>query len=207
MLIKLLILIGISHFIIPKSILIAKSINAEKCDYDLGRYSFNIRALLNGNLSKSMFENYTIENSNINNLEIICKFPEEKNTVENKLIKIICYTDNIPLYSNLSINFKGINNNLELINFNNNLLQIENIYCIKNIKLLLGNIKEQVCKHFNLYYYYEYKLDIENKTIPKNIELYNINLKPERIDEDIYNISCDLINNDYNNYFKCFFLN
>ena len=196
MLKKLLILIGIFNVIITKSILIAKSINSEKCDYDLGRYFFNINAVLNGNLSKSILENYTIENSNINNLKIICKFPEVKIPVKNKNIEINCYTDNILLYNNLSLNFKGINNDLDLIN-------IENIFCKKNIKLLLGNIKEQKCKHLNLYFYYEYKIDIENKTIPYNLDIYNIDLKPNIINENIYNISCDLVNNDNNNYFNC----
>ena len=204
MLKKLLILIGIFNVIITKSILIAKSINTEQCDHDLGRYSFNITALLNGNLTKSILENYTIENNNINNnLKIICKCPDVIIPVKNKNIEINCYTDNILLYNNLSISFKGINSDLDLINFSNDILHIDNIFCKKKIKLLLGDIKEQKCKQINLYYFYEYIIVIENKTIPNNIDLCNIDLKPKRINENIYNISCDLVNNDNNNYFKC----
>ena len=203
MLKKLLLIIVIFKFIISKSILTAKGITHPKCEYELGRYSFNITSILNGVLTQSMLDNYTINNSN--NLKIICKFPEILIPQVNKYIDISCYTDNI-LYNNISFNFIGKNNDLEFINFNHTILHIENICCNKSIKLILGDIKEQKCKQFSSHYYYEYILEILNDSIPTNIELHNIDLKPQNIDENIYNTSCDLVSNNNKYYFKCVLL-
>ena len=203
MLKKLLLIIAIFKFIISKSILTAKGITNPKCEYELDRYSFNITSILNGVLTKSMLDNYTINNSN--NLKIICKFPEILIPQVNKYIDISCYTDNM-LYNNISFNFIGKNNDLELINFNHTILHIENICCNKFIKLILGDIKEQKCKQLNPHYYYEYKLEILNDSIPTYIELHNIDLNPQNIDENIYNTSCDLVSTNNKYYFKCILL-
>ena len=129
MLKKLLLIIVIFKFIISKSILTAKGITHPKCEYELGRYSFNITSILNGVLTQSMLDNYTINNSN--NLKIKCKFPEILIPQVNKYIDISCYTDNI-LYNNISLNFIGKNNDLELINFNHTYFILK-IYVVINL--------------------------------------------------------------------------
>ena len=119
--------------IFTKSILVAKNISKGKCDKVLGRYTFNINAQLNGDLTESMFENYIIKSNNINNLEIKCHFHEEKIPVENKEILLHCYINNT-IDNQLRLNFEGSSNYLELINFNEEILYIDNISC-PNIKL------------------------------------------------------------------------
>ena len=56
---------------------------------------------------------FKINNYN-NNLNIICKFPEEKDHVENKNIIIICNINNM-IYDNFLLYLEGVSNHLELI--------------------------------------------------------------------------------------------
>lgn len=202
-LIKFLLIIEILEYILSKSSLKANGIYNGKCDYEFGRYIFNINATLTGNLSKSIFENFSFKIKNYNNnLKIICNFPEEKVHVKNKNILIICYINNMA-YDNFSLSLEGTNDYLDLINFNEKILYVENIFCKKEITLILGDIKEKKCKQFGSLYYYNYKIEIMNKSIPKRLELYNFDLNPKGLNTKKYNIACNLLNINNNNYFDC----
>ena len=64
MLTKLILILGLITFTFSKSVLLAKNLSNGVCDYDLGRYSFNLNAILIGNLSKPYFDNHTTNMSN-----------------------------------------------------------------------------------------------------------------------------------------------
>ena len=130
--IKIFFIFSFFKYIFTKSILVVNNISKGMCDNVLGRYTFNISSTLNGNLTESMLENYIIKSNN-NNLEIKCHFHEENIPVVNKDILIYCYINEIR-DNQLSLNLEGSNNYLELINNNENILYIDNIYC-PNIKL------------------------------------------------------------------------
>ena len=79
--IKLISIIILFENIITITILIGNSISNGTCHNEIGEniYSFNINAVLTGNLSQSMLEKFNIKNNyNDNNLKIKCIFTEEK---------------------------------------------------------------------------------------------------------------------------------
>ena len=134
MLIKLFSIFTIIQLINTKSILRAYSITKNECDNELHNYSFNINAILNGNISSNLImESFTIK-SNDNDLDIRCIFPEELIPVENKDILIKCNINNIIYNQFISMHFEGRNDYLDLIDFNEKVLYINNSYCL-NIKL------------------------------------------------------------------------
>ena len=205
--INLLLIIGLFQYIYSKSILIANDISNGKFISETNEYIFNIKASLTGILSKNMFENINIIINNDNKLKTICKFPEEKINVYNKTIIINCSINNM-IYDKFSISFKGINNYIDLINFNENILYVDKELFNNDIILMMGEIKEQKCQKNNELYYYNYKIKIENKTIPKILEKYNYNydLKPNGLNNNQYNITCNIINNNIDKYINCFLI-
>ena len=206
-LIILILLFGIIIYTSQNNILRAYWVGNGYCQPELNRYNFYIFAYLEGHLSKSMFENYTINVNSDYDLEVKCDFPEINNSLSeyDYSIKIPCYIDNIE-NGELSFSFEGKSNELELIDFNENILYFYDIYCRKNIKLILGEIKDQECKQYNSDSEYHFKITLLNETLPKNLNLEYIYLKPNFFGENddyYYNIRCSLVNEDYNNYFKC----
>lgn len=131
-LIKIFFIFSFFKCAFTKSILVVNNISKGTCDNVLGGYIFNISSTLNGNLTESMLENYIIKSNN-NNLKIKCHFHEENIPVENKDILINCYINEIR-DNQLTLNYEGSNNYLELINNNKYIQYIDNIYC-PNIKL------------------------------------------------------------------------
>ena len=118
------------------------------------------------------------------------------------LIIIILFNYIESEYNAFSLSLKG-RNNIDLKNFNEPYAQ-KTIH--KNeIILKLGEIIEQNCKQINELYYYNYKIKIENKTIPKILETYknDYDLKPYGLDNNKYNITCTLENSSIDNYFNC----
>ena len=207
--IKFILIIILLENIITKAILIANGISNGKCHNETGEYSysFNIKAVLTGNLSQLMLDKFNIKNNyNDNKLKIKCNLTEEKNNVIDENILINCNINNV-IYNNISLFFEGTNDNLELINFNEKFLYFENIFCQKEIILILGKIKDEKYKIKNSLYYYNYKIEILNKTIPKYIELFNykFNLNPTNLNnnENEYNITCNIVNNDNNFFLDC----
>ena len=202
--IKLILIIRLFISIMSKSILIANDISNVKFISETNEYIFNIKASLTGNLSKNMFENINIIINNDNKLKTICKFPEEKINVYNKAIIINCSINNM-IYDKFSISFKGTNNYIDLINFNEKILYVDKTLSKNDIILMMGEIKEQKCQKKNELYYYNYKIKIENKTIPKIIEKYNYDydLKPNGLDNNQYNITCNIINTNIDKYMNC----
>ena len=208
-LINLLLIIILVKNILTKTILIANNISKGKCHNGIAEYiySFNINAVLTGNLTQSMLEKVYIKNNyNDNKIKIKCNLLEEKKNVNNENILINCYINNM-IYNNISFSFEGTNDYLELINFNEKFLYFENIFCQKEIILILGKIKDEKCKNNNSLFYYDYKLEILNKTIPNILLLYNqkFYLNPTNLNnnENEYNITCNIINNNNIYYFEC----
>ena len=131
MLIKFFFIFIIIKLINTKSILRAYSTTKNECDNELHNYSFNINAILNGNISSHLImESFTIK-SNDNDLDIRCIFPEELIPVENKDISIKCNINNIIYNQFISMHFEGRNDYLDLIDFNEKVLYINNAYCLK----------------------------------------------------------------------------
>ena len=134
MLIKFFFIFTIIKLINTKSILRAYSITKNKCDNELHKYTFNINATLKGNISSHLImESFTIK-SNDNDLDIRCIFPEELIPVENKDILIKCNINNIIYNQFISMHFEGRNDYLDLIDFHEKILYINNSNCL-NIKL------------------------------------------------------------------------
>ena len=202
--INLLLIIGLFQCVCSKSILIANDISNVKFISETNEYIFNIKASLTGILSKNMFENINIIINNDNKLKTICKFPEEKINVYNKTIIINCSINNM-IYDKFSISFKGTNNYIYLINFNEKILYVDKALSKNDIILMMGEIKEQKCQKNNELYYYNYKIKIENKTISKILEKYNYDydLKPNGLNNNQYNITCNIINNSIDKYINC----
>ena len=206
----LILLFGIIAYTCQKSILQANWAGNGYCQPELNRYDFYISAYLGGNLSKSMFENYTIYVNSYYDLEVKCDFPEINNAISEfdySYIEIPCYIDNIE-NGQLSFSFEGESNELELVNFNESYLNLGYINCQKYIKLILGEIREQECQQFNSYSKYQFKITLLNKTLPENLNLEYINLQPNVFgkndyDYNYYYIQCSLVNKEDNNYFKC----
>ena len=119
------------------------------------------------------------------------------------LIKIILLSYIASEFNTSFLPPKGKNNNIDLKNFNG--LYAEKAIHKNEIILKLGEIIEQNCKQINELYYYNYKIKIENKTIPKILETYknNYDLKPYGLDNNKYNITCTLENNSIDNYINC----
>ena len=207
--IKLILIIILLENITTKTILIANGISNGKCHNEIDEYSynFNIKAVLTGNLSQSMLDKFKIKNNyNDNNLKIKCNITEEKKFVNNENILINCYINNI-IYNNISLYFEGASDNLELINFNEKYLYLENIFCKKVIILMLGEIKDEKCKNNNSLFYYNYKIEILNNTIPTELFNNNFDLSPTNLNnnenDNDYNITCNIVNNDNNYFFNC----
>ena len=202
MLTKLILLLGLITFTSSKSILVAKNLSNGVCDYDLGRYSFNINALLIGNLSKSYIGNYTFKINN--SIKPICQFPIPKKDVNNQSIGIHCSFDNLKS-DKLSLSVKGINDELELINFTPNILYINNIFCPKKVEILIEEIKDVQCNQNDSHYLYNYNILISNSTIGENLNfMKNNNMKPNSIERNKYYTLCNFVNNDKNKFFKCY---
>ena len=119
------------------------------------------------------------------------------------LIKIILLSYISSEFNTSFLPPKGKNNNIDLKNFNG--LYAEKAIHKNEIILKLGEIIEQNCKQINELYYYNYKIKIENKTIPKILETYknDYDLKPYGLDNNKYNITCTLENNSIDNYINC----
>jgi hypothetical protein len=119
------------------------------------------------------------------------------------LIKIILLSYIASEFNTSFLPPKGKNNNIDLKNFNG--LYAEKAIHKNEIILKLGEIIEQNCKQINELYYYNYKIKIENKTIPKILETYknDYDLKPYGLDNNKYNITCTLENNSIDNYINC----
>ena len=201
MLTKLILLLGLITFTISKSILRAKNLSNGVCDYDLGRYSFNLNAILIGNLSKAFINHYSFIINN--SIKPICQFPVPKTDVNNQSIIIHCSLDYLKS-DKLSLSVEGINDELELINFTPNILYINNIFCPKKVEILIGEIKDVQCNQDDSYYLYNYNILISNSTIGENINfMKNIKLEPKSIDENKYYTLCDFVNNGKNKYFTC----
>jgi hypothetical protein len=99
---------------------------------------------------------------------------------------------------------KGINDELELINFTQNILYINNIYCPKKVEILIGEIKDVQCNQNDSHYLYNYNILISNSTIGENLNfMKNINMKPNSIERNKYYTLCDFVNNGKNKYFTC----
>ena len=118
---------------------------------------------------------------------------------------IYCYT-NIIEDIELSFTFEGESNELELINFNENILNLK-IHCQESITLILGEIKDQECRQYDSYSNYVYKITILNETLPNDLYFNGLYLQPINIDnynnDNYYYTYCNLVNNDYNNCFEC----
>ena len=208
-LIKLLLIIELLKYIFPKSILIANGIYNDKYIPDKNKFIFNIQASLTGILTKSMLDNFIITINNNDESKALCIFSEEKNYVYNKTILLNCSFNRVIYnqYNTFSLSFKGTNKFIDLKNFNENTLYLEKTLN-NNIILILGDIIEQSCKQSNELYYYNYKIKIENKTIPKILEIYNndYDLKPNGLDNNKYkynNITCSIENNNIDNFINC----
>ena len=207
---KLLYIIGILQYTKEKSILEAKSISEGQCNNYYGIYSFNISANLKGNLSDSIIDNYKIKINSLkgNNITIKCNFPQIKFNNENiREINITCYIENFVNNDNLTLSFEGENNQLELINFGQNILNLKNINCEKYIELLLGNIKNQEYKKTSSFIEYSFKIELLNKTLPENFSINKIHLSYKSSIENInYNSECYLVRNGNLNYLNCYML-
>ena len=202
--ILIILLIGITTYTSQKSILRSYWVKDGYCQTDLNRYYFYIYAELRGNLTQSMFENYTINVKSNYSVEVKCDFPEIYYN-SSQIIIINCYTDIIEDIK-FPFSFEGTSNELELINFNENYLYLK-IHCLQNITLILGEIKDRD-KKYNSDPNVVYKITILNETLPNDLNLKNIDLQPIIIDNNnnYYKNSytyCHLVNNDYNNYFEC----
>ena len=209
--IKFLLIIELFKYIFLKSVLIANGIYNDKYIPDKNLFIFNIQASLTGILTKSMLDDFIITINNNDASEALCIFSEEKNYVYNKTILLNCSINRVIYnqYDTLSLSFKGTNKYIDLKNFNENALYIEKeLNNNNNIILMLGDIIEQSCKQSNELYYYNYKIKIENKTIPKILEIYNndYDLKPNGLDNNKYkynNITCTIENNNIDNFINC----
>ena len=187
----------------------AISISNNICDNELGRYSFIINAELNGNISKSMFDNYIFKAISYDyneNLKINCVFPPVNGSYENNYsIEIPCYIDNAGDANNLKIYLIGGNDQLQLKNFDEILSNINYINCKKYITLILGEIIDRKCEQFDDYSNYNYKYKILNETIPE--ELFSINIYFEHISKNYYyyyyESYCKLIKINGNNLLEC----
>ena len=206
--ILIIILIGITTYTSQKTMLESYGVGDGGCQTDLNRFNFYINAELRGNLTQSMFKNYTINVKSNYSLKVNCDFPEINSSEEYiNYISIYCYTDIIEDIE-FSFSFEGTSNELELINFNENFLYLK-IHCPEYISLILGEIKDQECRQFDSYINYIYKITILNETLPDNLYLDYIYLDPINIDNNnnhnYYNFytQCNLVKNDYNNYFEC----
>ena len=210
-LIKILLIIELFKYILPKSILIAYGIYGYKSISEEKKCIFNIKASLTGILSKNMLDNITVTINNNDALKAFCIFPEEKRYVYNKTILINCSINNIIYNENISfsLSFKGENKYIYLINFNEKILYSKKTFNKSKIDivLILGEIIEQNCKQSNELYYYNYKIKIENKTIPKIMEIYNndYDLIPNGLLDNNYNITCKIENTDFDKYINCSF--
>ena len=209
-LIKLLLIIELFTYIFPKSILIANGIYNDKYIPCKNKFIFNIQASLTGILTKNMLDNFTITINNNDTSKALCTFSEEKNYVYNKNILLNCsiIREIYNQYKTFSLSFKGTSKYVDLKNFNENILYIEKTLKNNNIVLMLGDIIEQSCKQNNELYYYNYKIKIENKTIPKILEIYNndYDLKPNGLDNNKYknnSITCSIENNNIDNFINC----
>ena len=109
------------------------------------------------------------------------------------------------IYDKFSISFKSTNNYIDLINFNEKILYVDKTLSKNDIILMMGKRKEQKCQKNNESYYYNYKIKIENKTIPQILEKYNYDydLKPNGLNNNQYNIICNIINNSIDKYINC----
>ena len=206
-LLKLLLIIELFRYIFPKSTLIANEIYNDKSIVEENKYIFNIKASLTGILSKNMFDNITITINNNDSLKALCIFPEEKRYVYNKTILMNCSINNNihNEYDSFSLSFKGENKYIDLINFNENILYVQKTFNKNDIVLMLGEMIEQNCTYNNKLYYYNYKIKIKNKTIPKILEISNNNydLKPNGLDNNKYNITCKIENSNPDEFFSC----
>ena len=207
---QLILLIRIISYTVQK-VTYLKALNIEnvQCDNESKNYSFQIKANLNGSLSQSMINKLTISVSSRYNLTINCTFPvSSTNSTEN--ISIPCYINNSK-NGNLTFKFINKNTNLKLLNFDENLLYL-NIFCQKNITLYLLSVKESDsgCQQLDSYSNYVYKININNDTLPKDLNLSTINISPNISHDNIddynnnYNNTCTLIiKKNNNNYFLC----
>jgi len=204
--ILIIILTGITTYTSQKTILESYGVGDGGCQTDLNRFNFYINAELRGNLTQSMFKNYTINVKSNYSLKVNCDFPEINSSEEYIMyISIYCYTEIIEDIE-FSFSFEGTSNELELINFNENFLYLK-IHCPEYISLILGEIKDQECRQYDSYINYIYKITILNETLPDNLYLNNINLQPNISgNNDAYKnyyTRCNLVKNDSNNYFEC----
>ena len=205
---KLLFIIGILQYTKEKSILEAKSIYNGRCNNYYGIYSFNISAILKGNLSDSIIDNYKIKVNTLkdNNINIKCNFPEIKsNNGRTREINITCFIKNYVNNDNLTLSFEGENNKLKLINFGRKILNLKKINCEKYVILLLGNINNQKCEESSSLIKYSFKIEILNKTFPENFSLNKVHLNyKSSIGYTKYNSECYLVRDGSSNYLDCY---
>ena len=134
--IQLILILELIVFSFQKSTLEAISIKNEKCQNELNKYSFQIHCILSGKISQSMFENFIIKTNSDYVPEITCEIPELSNSIGdyNKNVKISCYVNNFQK-GKLAFRFEGESDELELINFKENILYLY-IDCQKTINNL-----------------------------------------------------------------------
>ena len=161
---KILLIIGIIQNSFEISTLKMKSISNFQCNNELGRYLFTINADLSGILSKTYIDNIKI-GTNLNNSNIIinCDYPEQNSGSKTIDISIYCYIENFENFYYYTLYFKGESNELQLINFEE--IIIGNIYCQKEIALILGEIKDQLCDESESNPFFKFKIEILNNTI------------------------------------------
>ena len=207
---KLLFIIGIFQYTKEKSYLEAKYISKGQCNNYFGIYSFNITANLKGNLSESMIDNYRIKIDTLKNNNrkrtVKCNFPEIKSNNEiSREINITCYIKNFVNNDNLTLSFESESNQLELINFGQNILSLKNIICEKYIVILLGNIYNKECKESNYFFEYNFKIEILNKTLPGNLSLNKMNFIYKSSNKNLNNnFECFLVRGANINYLDCY---
>jgi len=200
----ILILIGIIQYSFEKSTLEYKYIISNQiCNSgtDIGyyHYLFNITAKLSGNLSKSYIDNFKIEtNDNNPNVVVECNFPEKNSGNETIEVNIPCYIENHFHGIYYILSFKGESNELQLINFGH--IFLGRIYCMREIVLDLGEIKDQICDFSQSYPKLKFKIDIlNNPIIPEDLKHHsmNLNFASER-EESEKSSYCFIKNNNSN---------
>ena len=201
---KIILIIGIIQNSFENSTLKRKSISNFQCNSELRRYLFTIYADLSGILSKEYIDNIKIEaNLNNSNLIINCDFPEINSGTKIIDVNIDCYIENFENYNNYILYFKGESNELELINFEE--IIIGNIFCLKEIELVLGEIKDQLCDESESNTFFKFKIEILNNTIIPEYFMHRntIMLFSSEKEEQVINSNCFIESNNNLIYLDC----
>ena len=163
-LLNILLITGIIQYSFENAILEYKSISNQQCNSKLGRYLFDISADLSGDLSKSYFDKIKIETTENNpNIIIKCDFPETNSGQYSIEVSIPCYIENFKNYNYYTLNFKEDISELQLNHFEG--IPLGFISCQKEITLVLGEIKDQICDESGSNLFFKFKIDIFNNTI------------------------------------------